>query len=49
MPHTKETLTKQEILADLLAAEQMQNRNGGEAYLYAIIPCTLLSVLVGIK
>lgn len=45
---TKETMTKQEILADLLTAEQALNRHGGEAYLYAIIPCTLLAVLVGI-
>lgn len=45
---TKEKITKDEILFDLLAVEQQLNRRGGEAYLYAIIPCTVLSVLVGI-
>ena len=44
---TKEKITKDEILFDLLAVEQKLNRRGGEAYLYAIIPCTVLSVLVG--
>lgn len=45
---TKEKLTRQEILSDLLAAEQAFNLRGGEAYLSAIIPCSLLAVVVGI-
>ena len=45
---TKETFTKDEILFDLLAVEQKINRRGGEAYLYAIIPCAVLAFLVGI-
>ena len=44
---TKERFSKDEILFDLLAVEQEENRHGGEAYLYAILPCTLLAVLVG--